>query len=134
MARPKFKIENKLDKRNFLKYLENNREKVLSDLESKEAFVSFWEKITSAEYILDNSLDTYFVDLTTLLYMLPDPTISRIKVSLRSMRKSNSSKGKTLLSVDNAVHSALSSFAQSNKLSLSDALALLLKNCDRVEV
>jgi len=131
MARPKFKIENKLDKRNFLKYLENNREKVLSDLESKDAFVSFWKKITSAEYILDNSIDTYFVDLTTLLYMLPDPTISRIKVSLRSMRKSNSSKGKTLLSVDNAVHSDLSSFAQSNKLSLSDALALLLKKKDK---
>ncbi|MCF6244365.1 MAG: hypothetical protein L3J43_04960 [Sulfurovum sp.] len=134
MARPKFKIENKLDKRNFLKYLDNNRENILSDLESKEAFVSFCKKITSAEYILDNSIDNYFVDLTTLLYMLPDPTISRIKVSIRSMRKPNSSKGKTLLSVDNAVHSALSSFAQSNKLSLSDALSLLLKNCDRVEV
>ena len=137
MARPKFKIETKLDKRNFLRYLENNRENVLSDLkdaESRKVFLSFWEKITSAQYILDNSVDTYFADLTTLLYMLPDPTISRIKVSLRSMRKSNSSKGKTLLSVDNAVHCDLSSFAMSNKLSLSDALALLLKNSDKLEV
>ncbi len=39
MARPKFKIETKLDKRNFLKYLENNREKVLSDLKDADALL-----------------------------------------------------------------------------------------------
>jgi hypothetical protein len=131
MARPRFKIETKLDKRNFLKYLENNRENVLSDLkgnDNREVFVSFWKKITSAAYILDTSIETYFIDLTTLLYMLPNSTISRVKVSLRSMRKSNSSKGKTLLSVDNAVHCDLSSFAKSKDLSLSEALAFLLKN------
>jgi len=140
MARPKFKIDNKIDKRNFLKYLENNRDKVLSAIKSintddmpweeikslETVFVTLWERITSATYILDTPIEKYFEDLTTLLYMLPESTISKIRSSLRANRKSSTDKGKVQLTIDKQVHGALSAYASENGLTLSDAVQDLL--------
>lgn len=139
MARPKFKIDNKIDKRNFLKYLENNRVNVLFDLsqstgddhafslKKKEEFINYWDNLTSAAYILDVSQKTYFEDLSILLYMLPDPLVAKIKISLRARRKTSDAKGKTQMTIDSLVHSDLTKFAAKNDLTLSDAICSLIE-------
>jgi hypothetical protein len=143
MGHPKFTINNKVDRNNFLAYLERNKEAVLSSIKSnydevaafdkKEEFVVFWKKITNPLYIRDTDQDTIWEDTTSLLYMLPDKKIETIKVSLRAKRRSSKSKNKTQLTIDTDVYDNLSSFAKQQKLTLSGALSVLLKSCDEVK-
>jgi len=140
MARPRFTIKTKVDKRNFLKYLDNNKDKVISSLRTENAdkvkeFTDFWELVASPMYILDDGFtqEKHFEDLTKLFYMLPDSVIARIKSSLRANRKPRYIKGKVQMTIDVDVQEKLSSYASLKGLTLSGAIEDLL-NAERVQI
>ena len=134
MGHPKFKINNKTDRNNFLNYLVNNETKVLNDLAehlgdmSNKGFISFWNKLREASYIRDTPQEQIWEDVTSLLYMLPPKRIEAIKVSLRAKRRSNKSKNKTQLTIDADVYNLLSTFANKENKTLSAAISDLLSS------
>ena len=142
MSRPiTFKIDNSTDRNNLLKYLENNEKKVLKDLafylaeehpgdydaisSGQDAFLSLWNEIKTASYILDTPQEKIWDDATRLLFMLPPKRVKTIRVSLRAKKTSVGRKRK-MISVDDNVHYHLAFFAERYSLSLSAAIDLLL--------
>jgi len=142
MARPiSFKIDNSIDRNNFLKYLENNEKKVLKDFDfyltmehtgnsdaissRLDAFLSLWDEIKKPVYIRDTPQEKIWDDATRLLFMLPPKRVKTIRVSLRA-KKTSSSRKRKMISVDADVHYHLAFFAKKHSLSLSAAMDLLL--------
>jgi len=126
MARPvTFKIDNSIDRNNFLKYLENNEKKVLKDFDfyltmehagnsdavssRLDAFLSLWDEIKKPFYIRDTPQEKIWDDATRLLFMLPPKRVKTIRVSLRA-KKTSSSRKRKMISVDADVHYHLAFF------------------------
>jgi len=129
MARPRFIINNKIDRKNLMEYLDRNMENVLSSFGTKDAsapFVALWEHIHFPRYVFDTDQNKIWEDTTALLYLLPPKKIDTIKISLRAKKRSAKSKSKTQLTVDSDVYDLLSSYASSETVTLSEAIRKLL--------
>ena len=148
MGRKQFYFKNMTDVSNFFSYLKNNRDKVLFDLREYhcsvfklsakecsfevEKFVSLWKTLSCPSYGSSVSSVKFFEDVTSLLYLLPLERVASIRIAIRAKVNRSNKPFKTQLTIDKDVYSDLASFASSEQLTLSDAIAALLSAKNKV--